>query len=199
MRRCIDPVLPQQRHRDDVPVARAPVVVLDFHASPDRRVEGLDEPASKALHDTPDERFGRRLDNAETAVTAGAPATLSAGRKLDAVAGTDIRSGRQFVTGTFHHELAEGLYDLDDLRFVEERVASVGRAPDFAQVFESPQQAPQPMRLGPLGDTQVLHQVVPPGSVVGFQGVTDIARRQLSLPGGPSAPAASQIDISSRR
>ena len=73
----------------------------------------------------------------------------------------DVRSGRQRGTGSFDDELAERLDDLHHLRRVLKRIAPISEPPDFAEVLESPQQAPQPMRFGTFREAEVTHQVVP--------------------------------------
>ena len=184
-------VLPQQRHFDDVAVPRAPVVVLDFDATLDRRVQGLDEPLPMSFHDTPDERFGGRLDHAQPAVPLSAQTALAAGREFDAVAMTDIRPARQLGAGIFEHELAERLDDPAHFGRVDQRIASICRPRDLAQVFEPPQKAPKPMRAGTLRETEVPHKVVPLGRAERFQGVTDIVRDQLRF----AYISASPIDV----
>ena len=175
------PVLPQQRHFDDIAVAGAPVVVLDLDASLDRRVQGLDEASLIPLHDVSDERFGGRLDHAQTPVPARAPARLAASRELDAVAGSDIRSARQLVPGAFDHQLAVGFHDLHHFRCVVQHILAVRQPGDLAQVFESAQQAPQSMRPGTLAEAEMPDQVLPLGRVQRLQGVADIAREKLRL------------------
>jgi len=94
------------------------------------------------IDDTSDEWLRGRLYHAQATVPAAAPSALAAARKLNAVTMTNVRSGRQFVTGAFDDQPAEGLDDSHHLRRVGQRIASIGEPPDFAQVLEAPQKAP---------------------------------------------------------
>ena len=108
---------------------------LDFDGSPDRWVEGLDEAAPMTLHDTPDERFGGRLDHAQSTIALSAPTALAVGRKFDSVTVTDIRPTRQLGAGTFDDQLAKGLDDPRQFGRVGQRITSICRPRDLAQVF----------------------------------------------------------------